>query len=44
MMAGMAAVSNMRKSSSGDYRYPNLVDLLVLFRNNTTEPINLVGV
>jgi hypothetical protein len=29
-MAGMAAVSNLRKLSSGGYRYPNRADLLVL--------------
>ncbi|KAJ8596264.1 hypothetical protein M405DRAFT_805661, partial [Rhizopogon salebrosus TDB-379] len=31
-MAGMAAVSNLRKFSSGGYRSPNRADLLVLFR------------
>jgi hypothetical protein len=31
-MAGMAAVSNLRKFSSGGYRYPNRANLLVLFR------------
>ena len=31
-MAGMAGVSNLRKFSSGGYRYPNRADLLVLFR------------
>jgi hypothetical protein len=29
---GVAAVSNLRKFSSGGYRYPNRADLLVLFR------------
>ncbi|KAG2030982.1 hypothetical protein BDR03DRAFT_154731 [Suillus americanus] len=32
--AGMAAVSNLRKISSGGYSYPNLADHLVLCRNN----------
>ncbi|KAJ8586380.1 hypothetical protein M405DRAFT_823498 [Rhizopogon salebrosus TDB-379] len=31
-MVGMAAVSNLRKFSSGGYRYPNRANLLVLFR------------
>jgi len=40
----MAAVLNLRKFSSVDYRYPNLANHLVLFGNDTTEPsICLVG-
>ncbi|KAJ8591258.1 hypothetical protein M405DRAFT_120317 [Rhizopogon salebrosus TDB-379] len=38
-MAGIAAVSNQRKFSSGGYRHPDHVDLLVLFWNYTAEPI-----
>ncbi|KAJ8585496.1 hypothetical protein M405DRAFT_824832 [Rhizopogon salebrosus TDB-379] len=31
-MAGMAAVSNLRKFSSGGYRYPNRANLLHIYR------------
>jgi hypothetical protein len=39
-MAGMAAALNQRKFSSGGYHYPDHANLLVLFRNDTAEPIH----